>query len=145
MCPEVKGCREIMRMVLQISCETGCLCVTATGKFSLAEAKRTFLAVVKTVEEHRVGKVLFDGRGLKGKPETIERFYYGAFAAREVGQYAVRNRCPSPEFAYVLHVPVLDPYRLGEMVAVNRGMRVKVFGDLEGARAWLGRRAGRGH
>ena len=49
-----------MSMVLQISCDAGCLCVKATGKFSLAEAKRTFLEVVKAVEEHGVGKVLFD-------------------------------------------------------------------------------------
>jgi hypothetical protein len=113
--------------------------VKASGKFSLAEGKRTFLEVVKALEEQGVGKVLFDGRELKGKPETIERFFYGAFAAREVGEYAIRKRCTSPEFAYALHVPVLDPYRLGELVAVNRGMRVKVFGDLEGALAWLGR------
>jgi hypothetical protein len=128
-----------MSIDLQISSESGCLRVKATGKFSLAEAKRTFLSVVKAVEEHRLGKVLFDGRGLEGKPETIERFFYGAFAAREVAEYAVRNRCASPEFAYVLHVPMLDPYRFGETVAVNRGMRVKAFSDLEGARAWLGR------
>jgi hypothetical protein len=121
-----------------MSSESGCLRVKATGKFSLAEAKRTFLEVLWAVERHEVGKVLFDGVGLKGKPGTIERFYFGAFAAREATQYAIRNRCASPEFAYVLQAPMLDPNRFGESVAVNRGMRVRVFDNLEDACGWLG-------
>jgi hypothetical protein len=121
-----------------MSPESGCLRVEASGEFSLAEAKRTFLEMIAALDQHKVGKVLFDGRGLKGKPEAIERFYYGAFAAREAGEYAVRNKCASPEFAYVLQVPVLDAQRLGETVAVNRGMRVKAFDNFAEACAWLG-------
>ena len=68
----------------------------------------------------------------------IERFCYGEFTARAVAEYALRNGCPSPEFAYVLHIPVLDPNRFGETVALNRGMRIKVFDDLDVARDWLG-------
>jgi hypothetical protein len=86
----------------------------------------------------KVGKVLLDGRGVDGDPKALERFYYGEFAACAVAEYAVRNGCASPEFAYVLHVPMLDPGKFGETVAVNRGMRVKVFDNLEGAREWLG-------
>jgi hypothetical protein len=33
---------------------------------------------------------------------------------------------------------VLDPKRLGETVAVNRGMNIKVFDNPEDARRWLG-------
>jgi hypothetical protein len=62
-----------MKMVLQMSSESGCLRVKATGKFSLAEAERTFLKMLGSVERQKVDKVLFDGRGLKGNPETIER------------------------------------------------------------------------
>jgi hypothetical protein len=121
-----------------MSAESGCLRVEATGTFSLAEAKRKFLEVLGAVERHKVGKVLFDGRGLKGNPGTIERFCYGAFAARGAAEYAVRNRCASPEFAYVLQVPVLDPDRFGEVVAVNRGLRVRTFDNLDDACGWLG-------
>jgi hypothetical protein len=121
-----------------MSAESGCLRVEATGEFSLAAAKRSFVKVLGALERHKVGKVLFDGRGLKGNPGSIERFYYGAFAARGATEYALRNRCASPEFAYVLQVPVLDPNRFGEVVAVNRGMRVKTFDDLQDACRWLG-------
>ena len=127
-----------MNMVLQMSAESGCLRVEASGKFSLAEAKSKFLEILEAVERHKAGKVLFDGRGLKGNLGTIERFYYGAFAARAAAEYAVRNRCASPEFAYVLQVPVLDPHRFGEVVAANRGLRVRTFDNLNDACAWLG-------
>ena len=43
----------------------------------------------------------------------------------------------APRFAYVLEEPMLDPERFGETVAVNRGMRVRAFDNLEAARAWL--------
>jgi hypothetical protein len=125
-------------MVLQISVESGCLRVRATGEFSLAEAESTFLEVLGALERHKVGKVLFDGRELKGNPETLERFYFGAFAARGVAEYAVRNRCAFPEFAYVLQIPVLDPERFGETVAMNRGMRVRAFDNFKDACGWLG-------
>jgi hypothetical protein len=121
-----------------MSSESGCLHVKAAGKFSLAEAKRTFLEVLEAVQRHKVGKVLFDGRGLEGKPETVERFCYGTFAARGATEYAVRNGCAFPEFAYVLQVPILDRGRFGEVVAANRGMRIRAFDNLDDACGWLG-------
>jgi hypothetical protein len=42
-----------------------------------------------------------------------------------------------PRFAYVLEKPVLDPERLGETVARNRGMDVKAFDNIEEADRWL--------
>ena len=127
-----------MRMVLQMLSESGCLYAKASGEFSLGEAESTFLEVVEEMERCKAGKVLLDGRAVNGDPKTVERFYYGEFAAGAVAEYAVRNGCAPPEFAYVLHVPILDPNRFGETVAANRGMRLKVFDDLELARDWLG-------
>ncbi len=40
-------------------------------------------------------------------------------------------------FAHVLKEPVLDPQRFGETVALNRGMNVRTFDNLEDALAWL--------
>ena len=42
-----------------------------------------------------------------------------------------------PRFAYILHAPLGDPARLGETVAVNRGMILKVFENPEDAIEWL--------
>ncbi len=122
-----------MSMKLEICSEPGFLTVRAVGEFSLEEAGRTFLEMLEEVVRHNVTKVLFDGRGIVGEPKTIERFYYGEFAARAVAAAAARFT----QFAYVLQEPVLDPWRFGQIVAVNRGMFVKAFDNREDALEWL--------
>ena len=111
--------------------------VTATGEFALDDAQRGFLEMLESVAVAKPTKVLFDGRMLIGEPEMIERFYYGEFAARSVASFASRGVSPATRFAYVLEEPMLDPDRFGETVAVNRGMIVRAFDNLEAARAWL--------
>lgn len=122
-----------MSMKLEIHPEPGFLTVRAVGEFSLEEARRTFLEMLEAVARHNVRKVLFDGRGLVGEPRTMERLYYGKFTAQAVVAAAARLT----QFAYVLEVPVLDPWRFGENVAVNRGMFVKAFDNQEDALEWL--------
>ena len=124
-------------MQIEIRPEPHYLSVTATGKFSLKDAERTFIAVLEAVAAHGARKVLLDGRKLIGKPETIERFYYGKFAANSVKTYKPRGVSPVTAFAYVLHEPMLDRSRFGETAAVNRGMNVKAFDNLEAALVWL--------
>src|SRR5215510_8660062 len=105
----------------EIHFESGLLKVDARGEFSLEEAKRAFLEMLESVAQYQAEKVLFDGRNLKGKPEQIERFYYGYFAATETTSLIAKYRLPlSPRFAYVIHEPLRDRRRYGETVAVNR-------------------------
>ena len=83
-------------------------------------------------------RVLFDGRQIIGEPTAVERYYYAAFASdavnllRENGWLFER-----PMFAFVLNEPVLDPLRLGQIVAKKRDMRVKAFDNLGDAMTWL--------
>jgi len=119
--------------------ESGLLRVDARGEFSLEEAKRAFLEMLRAVAQYRAEKVLFDGRTLNGKPANIERFYYGYFAATEtINLMAKYQNLRPPRFAYVLNEPLRDPLRYGETVAVNRGMIVKTFETPEEAFEWLG-------
>jgi len=128
-----------MSMKLEVCPESGFLRVDAVGEFSLAEAKRTFLEMLEAVAQHKVRKVLFDGRGLAGEPKTIERFFYGEFVARAVAEFADRGMVSRfTQFGYVLEEPVRDKRRFGEAVAVNRGMFVKTFDNLQDALGWLG-------
>ena len=128
-----------MSLNVQVQAEPGLLRVLATGKFSLVEAKEKFIEMLDAVERNDAKKVLVDGRRVKGNPKTIERFLYGEFAARAVARFMIEGAVRHvPQFAYVLHEPVLDPNRFGETVAVNRGMWVKVFDNLEDALKWLG-------
>ena len=127
---------------MSISIETraafGVLYVTGCGEFVLADARGKFLRLLDGVDQNNATKVLFDGRAVKGDPEMIERFWYGEFVAEAVNRYMIEGAVRrAPQFAYVLHEPVLDAKRFGETVAVNRGMWVKAFDNLEEAREWL--------
>jgi hypothetical protein len=104
-----------MDLSLQGGAGSGWLRVIVTGKFSLAEAQRTFLEMLEAVVRHQTAKVLFDGRALQGEPSTIQRFLYGDFAASAVVRYQrAHGLSRDAQFAYVLHEPVLDPQRFGE-------------------------------
>lgn len=128
-----------MGMTLRIiHVESEFLRVSLTGEFSLDEAKRTFLEILDAVVLHKIEKVLVDGRELVGEPRIIERFYYGEFAAEETWKHILSGVSRVPSFAYILEVPVRDPARFGEIVALNRGMIVKTFDNPEDALRWLG-------
>ena len=124
-------------MILQeMHYESGLLYVLATGEFSLESAKQAFLAMIDAVAQHEAQHVLLDGRSITGTPEALERFFYGEFAANETARL-VKVHQLNPQFAYVIHAPLRDPKRLGETVAVTRGMKVKTFETLDEAREWL--------
>ena len=116
--------------------QSGLLSVDASGEFSLEDAKQAFLEMLEAVAQHKAEKILFDGRNVKGRPEDLERFYYGEFAARETHRIVVEHKIV-PRFSYVMHEPLRDPTRLGETIAVNRGMNVKTFETPEDAIEWL--------
>jgi len=126
-----------MGMSLSLSAGSGLLHVDAAGDFSIEEAKRTFLEVLLAVERRGAARILFDGRELEGEPEDLERFIYGDWAANAVREYTERAGVHPPQFAYILRLPLLDPRRFGETVAVNRGMHVRAFDNIQEGVAWL--------
>ena len=132
-----------MSMTVKTTPRGTVLHVTAKGSFTLDSAMQTFMQVVRAADINKSERVLFDGRNLTGEPTIIERFYYGEFAADAVMRPG-ENRAPlrNPQFAYVLTPPVLDPSRLGETVAANRGMNVRAFDNMVEAVAWLGLKTG---
>lgn len=118
--------------------QSNVLRVLIAGEFSLEQAKSNFLEAINFIEEHQSEKILIDGRMVVGDPAVVERFYYGEYAADAVGQLRERGRHgKNPQFAYVMHEPVLDPLRFGETVAANRGMHIKAFDSLLEAIMWL--------
>jgi len=116
--------------------QSGLLRVDASGAFSLEDAKQAFLEMLGAVAQYKAKTILFDGRNVKAKPQELERFCYGAFAAEETLRLVNEHRI-APRFAYVMHKPLRDPERFGETVAVNRGMDVKTFETPEEAFGWL--------
>ena len=134
---DVKGAASPMSMRQQMRFESGLLKVEANGDFSLEEATRAFMEMLRAVAQCQAEKVLLDGRNVKGEPREYERFLYGEFVAQGTREL-VREYRFVPRFAYVLNEPLRDPDRYGETVAVNRGMKIKVFGTPEEALEWLG-------
>jgi hypothetical protein len=135
-CKRTKILRSVdnMSMNVQLTYDLGLLRATTTGHFSIKEAERTFLEIIDAILKHNARKVLFDGLKITGKPDVMERFYYGEFVAKEVMNCVVgRKISHAPKFAYLLRPPVLDANRFGETVAANRGMIVKTFETLEDA------------
>ena len=116
-----------MGLQQKIHFESGLLTVDARGSSRWKRQNRPSWKCLGC-SQYQAEKVLFDGRNLKGKPEHIERFYYGYFAAIEsvklMAKYPMRR---APRFAYLINEPLRDPRRYGETVAVNLGMTVKTF------------------
>ena len=127
-----------MDVALAVRADQGLLYATWSGEYSLEEAQRTFLQILAGLEQHYVPKVIVDGRPVTGEPSDAERYLYGVFVAEQVSEQCNRLKWNMPQFAYLLIPPVGDPQRLGENAAVNRGMFVKVFEDLDDALKWLG-------
>lgn len=126
----------VKKLSISITVEQDYLRVTCTGTYSLHSAKQTFLEVLDAVKSNHVSKVLMDGAAVTGKPTTMERFNYGEFVSGEYRKFAQTTGL-SPRFAYVLYLPVIDPQRFGENVAVNRGMNVRIFDNFNEAYGWL--------
>ena len=64
--------------------QSGLLKVDASGEFSLEDAKQAFREMLGAVAQYKAKKILFDGRNVKAKPQELERFCYGEFAAQEL-------------------------------------------------------------
>jgi len=127
-----------MELTFTFDASNHLLHATLAGRFSLSDAQTTFVGILGALVQHQAKKVLVDGRAITGEPETMERFYYGKFVADALLDSINHGLVDAPQFAYVLLEPVLDRRRLGETVAVNRGMFVKVFDNLGAAEHWLG-------
>jgi hypothetical protein len=124
-----------MSMFLSTTVEIELLRAVVTGTFSPQAARKNFLEILDVVARHQSDKVLLDGRTVMGEPTVMCRFYYGEFVAEAVRKFRMSHN--DPQFAYVLYPPVLHPLRIGETIAVNRGVNVRVFDNIEDALRWL--------
>jgi hypothetical protein len=126
-----------MAMSIKITSEPKFLHAVVTGEFSLEESQKIFLELLNAVKMYRSTRVLFDGLGITGEPETMERFFYCDFIASSILDLRKSGDFALPWFAYVFKKPVLDPDKFGETVALNRGMIVKIFDNIGEAIDWL--------
>ena len=116
--------------------EQGVFTAVLMGEFELGLAQEQFIELLEEAVASGATKVLVDGRQMTGKPPDFERFLYGEFSAFATLDLLFRHNVRL-KFAYVIHEPLRDPERFGETVAVNRGMDVKTFEEMNEAVEWL--------
>ena len=108
----------------------GCLIVRARGRGLVVRKEASAKAIADASKSHPVKAVLVDMRHIPGPYTFLDRYQLGEVTAR-----------------YLAHLPVgalvlekqLDPGRIGQVVATNRGAKLEVFTDPAAAERWLGK------
>lgn len=110
--------------------DKGCyLLAEFSEQFSVASGKQCIDSMVEACDDRGCSKVLLDCRNISGAMPVADRFQvamYGATKRRQIRQLALLNR-----------EDVMLPDNFVENVAVNRGMNMKIFTDLDEAVLWL--------
>ncbi len=114
------------------------LVIVMEGEYAFSETGPSFDKMLAACEKYQATKVLVDGRGLTGNPTTLERFNFAATLTLKYFALRMTDRIPPTRFAFLANHPIVDPRRIGETVAVNRGLPIKVSTDPQEAFDWLG-------
>jgi len=119
-----------MAIDFQIRIEDDLVFAAASGyDENLEEALDYNRAVLQACIEHDCSRILTDERELEYRLDTVDTFELATQAARAVPSLTKIAIATGPS-----NQADADFY---ETVAVNRGLSVKFFPDLDSARAWL--------
>lgn len=131
-----------MSLTIETVVEQDYLLVRCSGAYqSVQDIKDLFQRAVDAARQYRKAQVLVDVYGVTGQISFVDR-YAGALFLTELLKVQAWNQIR--RFAMAGQPPVIDPSRIGETVAANRGVNARVFLDLEEAVAWLGERGAPG-
>ena len=113
------------------------LSITVSGHFSLSDVKIMYTDALESLLDNNFSKLFFNAYKVKGKVTTIDRYYFGEFAALESLKYMGKGLNRIAVSIYGIE-PIIDPERFGEIVARNRGLNLKVTTDKIEALQFLG-------
>ena len=119
-------------MAIEFHCtiENTLLLVKTSGyDESLEEVQQYGLALIQACQEHGVTRVLCDESELEYRLGTLDIFESAAFMSQAAPEVARAAIVCNPRHA--------ADAQFWETVAVNRGLQVRFFPDIEKARAWL--------
>lgn len=110
--------------------EDGVLYVTASGfDESLEDTQKYSYAVIQASKQTGVKKVLCDERQLDYQLSTIDLYV--------LAEFIVEHAPVMAKVALVSNERYKSDIQFWEIVSQNRGLVVKVFFDLEEAKAWI--------
>ena len=113
------------------------LSVTVSGHFSLSDVKIMYADALESLLDKKFSKLFFNAYKVKEKVTTLDRYYFGEFAALESLKYMGKGLKRIVVSVYGIE-PIIDPERFGEIVARNRGLNLKVTTDKNEALQFLG-------
>ena len=100
-----------------------------TGEFSQAAGKQCIDTMVEACRQLQIRQALLDCRKMTGEIQILESFM--------VAQYGGKMRGFIAKTALVGREDQMFPDNFVENVAVNRGVNLKIFTDIEEAKDWL--------
>ena len=103
--------------------------VEFVGEFNVEAAKQTIDRAVQACAEYGQPAVLLDCRKMTGSLSIMDRFQVAVYGQTSIGKIA--------RLALVRRPDADPPDRFVETVAVNRGINLKLFTDIEQAIEWL--------
>lgn len=95
----------------------------------LREVERYVLDVIRAALDEGLQRILCDETGITTRLDTLETF--------DIGTFLSRNTPPSFRIAIIYDPQAYFDFRFFESVAVNRGMQLRIFTDIDPAREWL--------
>jgi hypothetical protein len=126
-----------MSLDLKVEPRNGYMLFTVSGPFELIAATEIVMRCVGEQKAHRLTKALSDCRGVTGPISVADRFSFGVHVAELHLEHLFETK-EKLKVAFVGTPEVIDPGRLGETVAINRGADVRATTDMREAIAWLG-------
>ncbi len=126
-----------MAFTFKVEVKPDYLLMLFEGAFESSDIEDFLTRVIETCTTHQCAKMLVDFREVKGSMSTMDRFNLGFKAAAKYLKAKMTGKITNCRFAFLGQTPLVDPNRFGETVAVNRGVNVKAFTELEEALRWL--------
>jgi hypothetical protein len=108
--------------------------VDMTGTVDIKSLHDCFREILKTAVQNKLKKVFIDFQCLKGDISNSDRFFLGEFLSnliqKNIEYLQIRISAAGA-------VPLITPERLGETVALNRGVNLHISTSVEEAMEWL--------
>lgn len=118
-----------MTVKIKIEKRVDYLVAKFSGEANLQEIGQRFESLAVRCRKERKHKLLIDVTAIKAAPTFSDRYRAGESAV-VFAEFGIK-------IAMVGMAALIDPRRLGELVAQNRGVNGRVFSDLEEAKKWL--------
>ena len=107
------------------------------GEYQIQEAIGVLGRVFAECAAGDAHGLLLDVLALRGAPTIMDRYKISLVYAEHTHAIAMARDGRRLRIATVGTPPMTDPTHFGEDVAINRGVNLRVFSELDAARAWL--------